>query len=157
MRNLIYVVLVVFLPLTLASDTQHRFLICVQVDGDDKTATLLMTAHLKRELRALGAVDIVGYHEDWEYLLKVFYVVLETKTGGKTGYFSIASSFSMHVPRLYFKESYPNVTAVYPMPLRSSVWKRDNLQEWCIVEVGHINDRHLDAHRSILPGRGTKQ
>ncbi len=53
MRNLISVILMVFLPLTLASDTQHRFKVYVSVDGDDETTTGLLTSHLKRELRAL--------------------------------------------------------------------------------------------------------
>lgn len=154
---LLFLFLVVLLPLTVASDTQHRFLVCVQVDGGDKTATALITAHLKRELRALGDVDIVGYIDEWEYLLKVFYVVLQNKTGAETGYFSIASSFSMRVPRLYFLESFSNVKVVYPPTLAAAYWPRDNLQEWCIMTVGDINDRNLDAYRSLLPGRDTKQ
>ena len=52
MRNLISVMLIVFLPLALASETQHRFKVYVIVDGDDEPTTSLLTSHLKKELRA---------------------------------------------------------------------------------------------------------
>ena len=87
MRNLISVMLIVFLPLTLASQTQHRFKVCVHVSGDDETTTSLLKSHLKRELRALGDVDIVGWDGDWEFRIAVVYHEIKTKGGVKTGEF----------------------------------------------------------------------
>ena len=59
MKNLICMILIVFLPLTLTSQTQHRFQVYVSVEGNDKTITNILTSHLKRELRALGILILL--------------------------------------------------------------------------------------------------
>lgn len=73
-RFCISTVLIVVLPLMVASETQHRFRVCVQADGNNEMLTNIITSNLKRELRALGDVDIVGYVDDWECLISVKYV-----------------------------------------------------------------------------------
>lgn len=54
--------LMILLPLTLASEAQHRFKVYVKVgdDGHNKHAVNTIESHLKRELRLLGDVNIVG-------------------------------------------------------------------------------------------------
>lgn len=147
MRFLIYMLLVVFLPLTLASDTQHRFSVFVSVGGADETITGLLTSHLKRELRALGDVDIVAYGGDWGFTLRVFYVQTETKGGVKTGGLSIASIRETRVPKIRLKDNFSSLRAVTPGTLAAAYWPKDDLQEWCILEVGSFNDNILEKAR----------
>ncbi len=149
MRNLIYVMLIVLLPLTLASQTQHRFKVFVSVDGDDETTTGLLTSHLKRELRALGDVDIVRYADDWEYVICVVYK--EHDRGGvKTGSLSIAYTMDYRIPKFDLKENVNHFKVVlFPGNLGVANWSKDNLQAWCISRAGVFNDDYLEVARSI--------
>ena len=151
MRNLIYVMLVVFLPLTLASDTQHRFKVHVGVNGDDKTTTGILTSHLKRELRALGDVDIVGWTGDWKYTIRVFYHEIKTKGGVKTGNLAIASITEARLYKHYLKDFVQQdiIKPVLPGTLGVAYWPKDDLQEWCISTVGAFNDDELDSVRLL--------
>ena len=146
MKNLFCLLFVVALPLALASETQHRFKICVDVGGEDETVNGLITSHLKREFRALGDVDIVEFDAAWEYLMGVTYTAIKAKTGEKTGWLCLTSHFAKRVPKTYFKNVY-KVIAIYPGRLGASYWERDNLQEWCILKVGSVNDDHLELAR----------
>ena len=148
MRFLSYVLLVVFLPLTLASDTQHRFKVYVDVGGEDETLTRLLTSHLKREMRALGDVDIVGYDGDWHFAFRVFYVETKTKGGVKTGYLSLASITETRLSTTLF-EDVLNLKPVIPGRLGAAYWSKDNLQEWCISMTGGFNDDTLERVRSM--------
>ena len=38
-------------------------------DGKDNYAVNIVESYLKRELRLLGDIDVVGEDDDWEYLL----------------------------------------------------------------------------------------
>ena len=149
MKNLICVMLVVFLPLTLASETQHRFKVYVGVGGDDETINSLISSHLKRELRALGDVNIVGYNDDWEYMIIVSYIEIETNGGVKTGDLSIASITAKRLENFVFKDDFRNIKAHYPGTLSAAHWPRDNLQEWCISRVGSFNDNYLERARRL--------
>lgn len=121
--------LVVLLPLTLASDTQHRFKVYVEVQGEDQTINTFMSSHLKRELRALGDVDVAGKADNWEYQIKIYYIEILTKAGAKTGALAIADSMNQRVAKFFIKdiESTRNLIAVYPGRLGSAYWYRDNL------------------------------
>ena len=150
MRNLIYVMLIVLLPITLASQTQHRFKVYVAVDGDDETTTGLLTSHLKRELRALGDVDIVRYADDWEFVIRVTYLERETKGGVKTGHLSIADTMEVRIPKFNLKDNVNDVKVVlFPGNLGVAYWNKDNLQAWCISRAGSFNDDYLEVARSI--------
>ena len=166
MKNLICVILVVFLPLTLApqtprvpvesdirvpveSQTQHRFEVYVSVGGDNETITTLITSHLKRELRALGDVDIVGKDDGWGYALRVRYIEHE-RGGVKTGDLSIAYIREMRLGKFYFKDDSRHTMAVFPGNLGIAVWTKDNLQELCISVAGYFNDTYLESYRSAL-------
>ena len=67
------------LQLTFASDTQHRFRVFVSVGGDDEQSVNTIETYLKRELRLLGDVDIVGRDDDCEYIIQVFCMALVRK------------------------------------------------------------------------------
>ena len=151
MKNLISVILVVFLPLTLASQTQHRFQVYVIVSGENDTITSILSSHLKRELRALGDVDIVGWDDDWEYALRVFYLEEETIGGVKTGWVSIAYIVETRVAKAFLSDAAHEIKlkAVYPGTLGVAHWHRDNLQEWCISAAGKVNDSRLEFVRSL--------
>ncbi len=149
MRNLVSVMLIVLLPLTLASDTQHRFKVYVSVDGDDETTTGLLTSHLKRELRALGDVDIVGWDGDWEFRIAAVYHEIKTKGGVKTGNLSIAHTYQARVPKHFLKDYVHYIKAVYPGFLGAAHWPKDNLQEWCVYAAGNFNDDTLEFERGI--------
>ena len=152
MKNLISVILVVFLPLTLASETQHRFQVYVSVDkNDDETTTGLLTSHLKRELRALGDVDIVGTDDNWEYALRVFYIEEETIGDVKTGWVSIAYIVETRVAKAFLSDVAHEIKikAVYPGTLGVAHWHKDRLQEWCISTAGQVNDSRLEFVRSL--------
>ena len=152
MKNLISVILMVFLPLTLASQTQHRFQVYVEVSGDNETITGILTSHLKRELRALGDVDIVGEDDDWDYVMRVIYRENATKGGVKTGGVSIASYMAIRVPKFWFKDAFQDTdlkAVSFPVNLGTSFWPKDNLQEWCISEAGSFNDLYLESYRSL--------
>ena len=152
MRNLLSMMLVVFLPLTLASDTQHRFKVYVSVDGKNDTVTSILTSHLKKELRALGDVDIVGSDDDWKYAIRAFYIQM-TKSGVKTGGLSIATITETRVPKFYLKENVRNMKVVLPGVLGVAYWPEDRLQEWCISEIGSFNDNVLEIARSVRKPR----
>lgn len=153
MKNLICVLLVVFLPLTLASETQHRFKVCVSVSGDDETINSLISSHLKRELRALGDVDVVGFDRDWRYYLSSYYIELETVTGAKSGRLAIASSIDTRVDKLFISDMFPpNLRAVYVgirPRLTAAYYPRNELQEYCIWLAGHFNDAYLEVSRKF--------
>lgn len=141
--------LIVLLPLTLASDTQHRFKVFVTVDGDDETTTSLLTSYLKRELRALGDVDIVGWDGDWEFRIAVSYFEIKTKGGMKTGELSIANTYETRVPKFNLKENVNHLKVVFPGNLGVGYWPNDDLQAWCISRAGVFNDNYLEFARSI--------
>lgn len=144
---MIFVILMVSLPLTLASETQHRFKVYVSVEGDNETITGLLTSHLKRELRALGDVDVVGYDDDWRYAIRVFYIET-TKGGVKTGGLAIANIREIRLLKLFLKDEFSSIKVVAPGNLGVSYWTKDGLQEWCISEAGSFNDKYLESARS---------
>lgn len=145
MKNLVCLVFMVLLPLTLASETQHRFKVYVYVGGKDETTTNLISSYLKRELRTLGNVDVIGYLDDWRYRLDVVYVEILTKDGANTGKLAIASMMQKKVEKFYLKDNFSNIKVVFPGHLGASYWNRDDLQEWCISEVADFNGRYLKS------------
>ena len=74
--------LVVFLPLTLASQTQKRFKVAVYVaQGEDAHTTNTLESHLKRALRLLRDVDIVEVDKNWQFVLTIQYLECEFMDG----------------------------------------------------------------------------
>lgn len=154
MRNLICVMLVVLLPLTLASQTQKRFKVAVFVaQGDDVHITNTLESHLKRELRLLGDVDIVEFDEFWHFTLYVNFFEIEFKDGSKTGYVALASVFYQKIPYTYFKvDRLADLLreSVYIQAPNPAYYHRDNLDKYCVGTVGDIDKNHLAPIRRSL-------
>lgn len=153
MRNLICVMLVVFLPLTLASQTQMRFKVYVDVDGDDAHINNVLESNLKREFRLLGDVDIVESDEDRHFICLTRCLTHNFKDGRKTGRVSLASVFYERIPDSYFKtarladlKSWP----VYPDSPSVATYDIDNLDKYCVNEVGSIDKNNLAPIRKLL-------
>lgn len=154
MKRVIVILLIsCSLQLTLASDTQHRFRVFVDVGGDDEQSVNTIETYLKRELRLLGDVDIVGRDDDWEYIIQVFCMALVRKDGIKTGNFAVAAytanrlgKWAYSVPSVYeFHQSIlPRqlIAGYYPM--------RETLPQFCIEAVGFFDKNHLQSARSFF-------
>ena len=153
MRNLICVMLVVFLPLTLASQTQNRLKVTVYVFGDNAHTNNVLESHLKRELRLLGDVDIVAMDEFWHFALQVSYLENTYKDGTKTGWVTLASVLNERIPDIYFKELWLGVLKrhpVYPGPTIPAFYPKDDLDEYCVSEIGRIDKNDLTPVRKLL-------
>lgn len=148
MRNLICVLLVVLVPLTLASDTQHRFKVYVDVNGNDDQAVDTIEAHLKRELRLLGDVDIVGMNDDWEFILEVFVMVHEQIDGTKSGNYVIGTYNAARLDEHFFKK--PTDYVLYPTIfgiLGAAYYSTENLHKFCINHVNSFDKQQLKVPR----------
>ena len=153
MRNLICVVLVVFLPLTLASQTQKRFRVTVFVTGEDVHTTNILESHLKRELRILGDVDIVDIDENWHFVLAIQYLEYDFMDGRKTGYVALAYIFLERISDFYFQaDRLVNLKRqpVYAELPGVAYYNRDTLDKYCVGTIGSIDKNHLAPIRKLL-------
>ncbi len=152
MKKLVLIFCLVMLPLTLASDTQHRFKVYVAVSGDDEQSVNTIESHLKRELRLLGDVDVVGKTDDWGEILYIYVMAMEWKDGTKTGSFAIATYTATRLPKDMYKnpESYKFFQATSVGKLGVAYYPRDSLHEFCINHVGHFDKSRLENFRSVL-------
>ena len=153
MRNLICVMLVVFLPLTLASQTQHRFKVHVAVFGEDAHITNILESNLKRELRLLGDVDIVEVDENWQFVLTIQYLECEFVDGRKTGHVALAWVFNERIPHYYFEALWVDLlkkSPVYPEVPVVAYYKRDTLDKFCVTTIGSIDKNHFTPARKLL-------
>ena len=153
MKNSICVVLMVFLPLTLASQTQKRFRVTVFVTGDDVHTTNVLESHLKRELRILGDVDIVDIDENWHFVLAIQYLECDFMDGRKTGHVALASIFLDRIPDFYFKaDRLVNLKRqpVYAEFPAVAYYNRNTLDKYCIRTIGSIDKNHLTPIRKLL-------
>lgn len=150
------IVLITFLciivPLTLTSDTQIRFKVCVHVCNEpDTDLDERLEAFLKRELRALSDVDIVGRNSDWD-LIYTYKIMELTKDGVKAEGFVIASVAHRVVPKYLFKsDKYHNDQGfnkpLYYEYLDAAYWNKDNLHAYAILHVSQIDKTDLEPIR----------
>ena len=151
MRNLLCLILVVFLPLTLASQTQHRFKVYVDVsgDGDDEQAVRTVESHLKRELRLLGDVDIVGESDDWRFRIDIFMITLNYLDGAKTGYSAIGTHYSIRLHEWHYMNptSYKTIRATQNGVLGAAYYDTQNLPKFCINHVNRFDKQRLAPRR----------
>ena len=155
-RSIFLLILVIIvIPLTFASDTQHRFKIHVVVTPIDSAkvseSELSLETFVKRELRALGDVDIVGADEDWIFLISFVITEINFEDGTKTGYLSIARSVSTVVSKDNFKEyKYTgHFRPVYPPSLSAAYWPSNDLHRLAIEWAGQF-DKRLESTRALL-------
>ena len=141
---------VLLLPLTFASDTQHRFKVNVHVRPESDTDLHdRLEAFIKRELRSLGDVDIVSFSSDWKYHLLYTFIELEAKDGRKTGWLSIATAAYQAVPKHHFDDYNGHETPLYYRGLASAYWDKDNLHEYAIQNVSSFDEQVLELEREI--------
>ena len=142
MKKLVLIFCLVMLPLTLASDTQHRFKVYVDVSGDDKQVVNTIESHLKRELRLLGDVDIVGKDDDWEYIIGIFVLEIKWKDGTTTGSFAIAIYDAIRLPKYMYKDpkDYESWKAILNVEPSVAYYPKERLHEYCINKAGAFNN-----------------
>lgn len=153
MRNLICVILIVLVPLTLASNTQHRFKVYVRVSGyDSRQAVNTIESHLKRELRLLGDVDVVGEDDNWEYIIYIFVMSRDWKDGTKTGWYIIGTYEAARLARFVYEDPayYKSSQATLGGILGAAHYSKEKLSEFCINHVGKFEKYTLEPRRSLL-------
>ena len=157
MKKFILLVCLFLIPLTLVSETQHRFKIYVHVykaeADDDPHIRKVLDNTLKRELLSLGDVDIVRLDEAWHFILDVHCIEEKFTSGRKTAELSIAEGFYERVPRSYFKpDRYYDLPQppVYAHRLGVASCPRFRLEAYCIDVVGAIDKEFLTPIRELL-------
>ena len=155
MKKLVLIFCLVMLPLTLASDTQHRFKVYVEVNGDNEQAVKTIESHVKREFRLLGDVDVVGKNGDWEDILSVFLSETEFINGTKTGMFMISYYTAAKFPKDFIDTTdnrwaiafYTLSKPVIDVSLGLANYPRERLSEWCINIVNEYDKAILQSRR----------
>ena len=107
MKKLVLLVFLFLIPLTLVSETQHRFRAFVAVGGKDGDPhiTNILESNLKRELRLLGDVDIVELNDEWHFMLYVIFAQNKSTDGGLK--IAIAERFDERLPLHTLAGRYP--------------------------------------------------
>lgn len=154
MKKFVTLFCVLMIPLTLTSDTQHRFKVYVQVYGEDKQAVSTIESHLNRELRLLGDVDVVGEDEDWELILDVISMAIKYKDGSETGSFVIGTYDAIRFREVDpdyknprdFKELIPTFAGTVAVAHST----REKLPEFCIQHVNDFDKKYLTLFRNNL-------
>ena len=145
--------LVVFLPLTLASQTQNRFKVAVGVFGEDTHITNVLESGLKREFRLLGDVDIVEPDENWQFILTTQCLECEFMDGRKTGDIALARVFNERIPDFYFKANWLATLKrqpVYPELPAVAYYNREALDKFCVATIGSIDKNFFTSARKLL-------
>ena len=156
MKKCVILFCVLIIPLTLASDTQHRFRVYVDVGGGDDQAVSTIESHLKRELRLLGDVDVVGEDEGWKYIMRVKSLAMEYKDGRKSGYFAIAESSGWRFHQVSPDYRDPPSRLWIPTilnELSAAYYPREALPEYCINYVNLFDKDLLARARKTLRER----
>ena len=147
MKFLFFLLFVLLMPLSLASDTQHRFKVAVEIETEDETTRSVFSSYIKRELRSLGDVDVVKQSDKWDY--KLVFIALEptyVNTGRKTGYISIAWA----AYQVYHTEIWNHGDVVFYPQLKALFWKTDNLDQICKEIVASFDTKHLESIRDAF-------
>ena len=155
MKRFFTVFLIFLIPLTLASDTQHRFKVYVEVNGDNEQAINTIESYLKREFRLLGDVDVVEKDGDWEYILSVYPTNMEFIDGTKTEHFIISYYAAARFPKEFIDTTdndwamavYTLSKPVIDVVLGSANYPRERLSEWCINIVNKFDKGKLEPRR----------
>lgn len=164
MKKVVLLTCMFLIPLTLASETQRRFRVFVNViesknaDVYDTYIKEFLEVRLKKEFYLLQDVDVVDVDQvrfgaDWDFVLSICYLQHVFFDGDKTGQISLANDLSERVPRSYFKDNlYPvrDRAPVYATHLGISLYSRESLDEYCIWLVGGIDKEVFTPIRELL-------
>ena len=159
-RALLIIVLVVFIPLVVVSDTQDRFKICIITDLKDAAERDVylhsrLETFVSRELRLLGDVDIVSPEANWTYSVVIQILPTTTKDGRKTGWNSIAVGLFSAVPSSMFQHEYMRnlkFGSLKPVHIHTIIpvyWHQDDFDSLAIELAGIIN-KSLNVTRGYL-------
>ena len=157
MKKLVLLVCLFLIPLTLVSETQHRFRVSVYVieakDGDDPHIRTFLEKYLKKAFSSLEDVDIVESDEAWHFEFEVCYLENNSTDGRKTGDLSIADVFYERIPHSYFKaERYLDLlgSPVYSRRLGVAFCPRHRVEAYCAERVKEIDKEVLTPIRELL-------
>ncbi len=152
MKTFVTLFCVLMIPLTLASNTQHRFKVYVHVYGDDNQAISTIESHLKRELRLLGDVDVVGRNDGWEFILGVAVMGVQFKDGRKSGSFAIGTYTANRLHALYYisRESYQIMQATWGGTVATAYFHDSDLPQFCIQHVNNFDKDRLESTRKFI-------
>lgn len=109
MQKFFLLVCLFLIPLTLASETQRRFRVFVNVfegklgDVQDDFIKEYLEVKLKKEFHLLEDVDIVEINDEWHFEFWICYMQNMFRDGRKTGNISIGYGLAERVPIAYFK------------------------------------------------------
>ncbi len=129
-------------------NTPFKFKVCVLTREDDSNLEKRLQTFIKRELRALGDVDVVSVKDRWKFLLQFDILEIELKNGNKTGWLSIAYSRSMAIEKEMSgsDQNFGYATHLYFPYISAAHWSVDKLHEYAIETVGNFDDI-LATHR----------
>lgn len=153
------ILLVIFISITLKSDTQvtvapdapFKFKVCLTIDVDNDQLKKNFTAFVKRELRALGDVDIVKISDNWDFIMSFNLLEHRLKNDKtKTGWISISQIISVPVPKSAFKEyKYRSIGKPVHLPDSWVAYTHvDVLLEYTITAVNNL-DEMLVSYREF--------
>lgn len=131
-------------------DKPIRFKVCVYVtpnydtDLDERIETLL-----RRELRALGDVDLVKIDSDWHFFLAYDIEQHTFKDGTNTGLLSIGETLLSSHPRVTYKTyGLPKIgKPAFFVHIIVGYWSADNLHEFAIQAIGLFDKDTLESYR----------
>lgn len=145
----IFILFSVFIGKSYAPEPQKfKVFVKVYAEKEDETERNIVESHLKRELRALGDVVIVGEHDDWQWRFQISMFGNTRVSGTKTPTVTIAASTERRVPRFYFikYEFLAPSAPVYHYGPIPSLWNKNNLPAWCITQANDF-DKELQGWR----------
>ena len=120
----------------------------------DEIERQIIENNLKRELIALGDVQIVDKKDDWQFRIMINVLGARYQNGGKAPQIAIATSYQVRVPKTFFRTyNFDLAIPVLSEKLDVSIWPRDNLPTWCIKISEYFSENMLAVfreHRALL-------
>ena len=157
MNKLVLLVCLFLIPLTLASETQRRFKVYVNVlkavADDDPHVGETLANHIKRELLSLEDVDLVRADQYWDFMLEIIYLQHKITDGRNTGGLSLTEGYYQRIPHYYFKpDRLRDMTfqPVYVHRLGLALYQRKDLKKYCVEVVDNTNKEFLTPLRELL-------
>ena len=121
--------------------------VSVFTEEKDKMEGEIIESHIKRELRALGDVEIVGFKDDWRFRIRITVLGHISADDRKMPHVSIAQSTQVRVPKQQLFKHVPVHIPVYdPDGPYVAYWPKNGLPAWCVLRV-NIFDKHLEIYR----------
>lgn len=120
----------------------HKFKVHVNVNCDDEDTESLIQSYIKRELRSLGDVHIVGF-DDAQYILTIVVVEGTYKaTGRKSGDIAMGSTFLTRAGRSTGLFYYPYIVL--------DTGNTKDLDRICKERVADIDTSNLEPIRELF-------